>query len=206
MQIFDISMTIDENMPVYKNRQDKKPKITVRKDFSSGTSYESHIDMDMHTGTHIDAPLHMIPQGNSIEKLEISKLITECIVLDFKYVNEKITDKDLHKKNIKPNTFVLLKTKNSFTKEFAENFIYLAESGAKYLKELGILGVGIDSLGIERNQPDHATHKVLFENGIIIIEGLRLSQVEEGTYRLIALPLKIRGTEAAPARVILLSD
>ncbi len=204
MQIYDISMLIEEDMPTYKNMQDKKPRISVIKDFTSGNIYESHIEMDMHTGTHIDSPMHMLPWGHSIDKTDISKLVTECAVLDLTHVEEKITADDLRKKDIKADSFVLLKTGNSFSGLFDPAFIYLASSGAEYLAKMKISGVGIDSLGIERSQPDHHTHKVLFEHGIIILEGLVLSKVEEGSYQLIALPLKIRGTEAAPARVILL--
>lgn len=71
------------------------------------------------------------------------------------------------------------------------------------MKEKGIRGVGIDSLGIERSQPEHETHKVLLGNNIIIIEGLRLQDIDEGVYMMYALPLKIVGGDGAPARVIL---
>lgn len=204
MQLFDISMTISENMPVYNNQEERKPKITVSRDFTSGNAFESHIAMGMHTGTHIDAPLHMLPSGHTMEQYGLSRFINECTVLDLKHVNEKITAGDLRGKHIRPDTFVLLKTKNSFVDGFDQEFIYLAASGAEYLKELKVSGVGIDSLGIERSQPDHATHKILFGGGIIILEGLRLSAVEEGIYQLIALPLKLHDTEAAPARAILI--
>ncbi|MHB1394797.1 MAG: cyclase family protein [Clostridia bacterium] len=206
MEMIDISMTIDKNMPVYKNEEGKKPKITVTSDFSTGSFYETRIEMDMHTGTHIDMPLHMIQGGDKSEKLEIARLISDCIVLDLTSVKTKITGADLKEKSIKPGMFVLLKTRNSYTDSFNPEFVYLDASGAEYLKILNVNGVGIDSLGIERAQPNHETHKILFESGIIIIEGLRLSEVQEGNYRLIALPLKIRGTEAAPARVIILKE
>lgn len=84
--------------------------------------------------------------------------------------------------------------------------MYLDASAAEYLKSAGITGVGIDALGIERAQPGHETHKTLLGAGIIILEGLRLADVNEGTYRLAALPLRLKGTEASPARAILIEE
>ena len=70
--------------------------------------------------------------------------------------------------------------------------------------ETGIIGVGIDSLGIERSQPGHETHKTLLGNSIMILEGLRLKEVVEGKYILIAAPLNIPGVEASPVRAFLM--
>jgi arylformamidase len=83
------------------------------------------------------------------------------------------------------------------------NFVYLEKSGAEYLAQLNVKGVGIDSLGIERAQANHSTHHILMSKNIIIIEGLRLAKVDEGIYQMYALPLKIKGADGAPARVIL---
>lgn len=203
MKIIDISMAIDENMPVYKNKEEKKPKITVSSDFSTGSVYESGLYMNLHTGTHIDMPLHMTPDGATSDNLDISKFITPCIVLDLSHVSDKISGVHLQEKKIPHNTFILLKTKNSYTSGFDPGFIYLDASGANYLKDLHATGVGIDALGIERSQSGHETHKILFQHRIPIIEGLRLSEVSEGMYKMIALPLKINKVEALPARVIL---
>lgn len=203
MKIIDVSMSIDEKMPVYKNKEEKKPKLTVSSDFSTGSYYESELCMNLHTGTHIDMPLHMIPSGDSSDKLELSRYITGCTVLDLTHVQGKISDMDLKEKIFPPNTFILLKTRNSFSDSFDPEFIYLDASGARYLKERQAIGVGIDALGIERAQPGHETHKILLQNGIAIIEGLRLAEAAEGMYSMIALPLCINGVEALPARVIL---
>lgn len=203
MKIIDISMTIHENMAVYKNKEEKKPGIITTSDFFTGSAFESELHMNLHTGTHIDMPLHMIPGGATSDNFDISTLITDCTVLDLTHVSDKISDTHLCKKEIPQNEFVLLKTRNSYLDSFNPEFIYLDASGANYLKELKVKGVGIDALGIERSQPGHETHKILFQNDITIIEGLRLSEVPEGTYRMIALPLKINNVEALPARVIL---
>jgi arylformamidase len=110
----------------------------------------------------------------------------------------------LEKFDIRSGDFVLLKTRNSDHDGFDFEFVYLAEDGARYLAERNVAGVGIDALGIERSQPGHPTHKTLFGAGVVIIEGLRLKEVREGSYFMVAAPIKLMETEAAPARVLLL--
>jgi arylformamidase len=206
MKLFDISMPVNENIPVYGNKPGKGPVITTVNNHETGSMHESIITMNLHTGTHIDAPLHMIKGGSTFETIDISRLITPCRVLDLTNVKERITADDLKAKDIQPGSFILLKTKNSYFDGFDPEFVYVDASGAEYLKEIGISGVGIDNLGIERAQPGHETHKTLMGSGIIILEGLRLADVSEGTYQLIALPIRMTGTEAAPARAVLIGE
>ncbi|AOY77486.1 cyclase family protein [Clostridium formicaceticum] len=206
MEIYDVSMDIHQNMMVYKNKEENKPEITVKTDHSNSRTYESSIRMGMHTGTHIDAPLHMLKDGQTMENYSIENFVKKCKVLDLTYVENKITKNILQEKNIEKGDFLLFKTKNSFTEVFDFEFIYLEESGAKHLEEIGIAGVGIDSLGIEREQPQYETHRTLLGKNIMIIEGLQLKEIEEGEYTLIALPLKIKNVEASPARVILIKE
>lgn len=203
-KIYDISMPITLDMPVYKGKDAKRPKLTVESDFETGTVYESRISLNLHTGTHLDRNLHMIPGGNTIETLDLTQVVTPCRVIDLTDVTEKITEQDLLSKEIKEGEFLLLKTKNSFEEILEKNFIYLEQSGAKYLAGFKLKGIGIDALGIEREQPGHETHLLLMEAGIQILEGLRLKEIEEGEYLLIAAPLPIVGGEAAPVRALLL--
>lgn len=203
-QIYDISMPIKYSMPVYKGREFKRPIISIDSDFSTGTAYESRLEMNLHTGTHLDTPLHMIKDGYTLEKIDLSKVVTKCKVVDLTGVKEKITDKDLKKYSINEGDFILLKTRNSYEDILEQAFVYLDKSGAEYLTRLNIKGVGIDSLGIERDQPDHETHISLFTADIMILEGLRLKDIEEGEYLLSAAPLFIPGVEAAPVRAYLM--
>ncbi len=206
MKIYDISMWIHNDMQVYKNKADKRPVLRVVRDFSTGGVYESAIQMDMHTGTHIDAPLHVIENARTVDAVDLYRLVTKCRVLDLTALSGAITKSDLTGLDISEEDFLLLKTKNSYTGRFADDFVYLAESGARYLVSRKIAGVGIDSLGIERNQSGHPTHKLLLGAEITVLEGLCLADIKAGEYVLIALPLKIRGAEASPARAILLED
>ena len=204
MKLYDISMPIHENMMVYKDLEEKRPHIELVKKIPQDTSNESSVTMNVHTGTHIDAPYHMDSDEKTIDQLDITKLLTVARVLDLTAVRGKITWDDLTAHRIQKNEFILLKTANSFTERFSAEFIYVAQSGAEHLAELGISGVGIDGLGIERAQPNHETHKVLMHNGIIIMEGLRLKEVPAGTYFMCALPLRIQGVDGSPARVVLI--
>lgn len=204
MKILDISMPIVEEMPVYKNKAEKKPHIRVIKNFDTAKVRESRIDLDVHTGTHVDSPLHMIPDGGAMETIPIERLVGFCRVLDLTDIYDKITRRHLEKWQIQRGEMLLLKTRNSFQDQFDEQFVYLAKDGAEYLVERGVRLVGIDALGIERAQPNHPTHKILFRADVIIIEGLRLKAVTEGQYFLIAAPIKLLSTEAAPARVLLI--
>lgn len=202
-KIYDVSMTIEESMAVYKNKEEKKPRIRVVQDFDTSSARESRVDMDVHTGTHVDSPLHMLPDGGTMDTLPLENLVGPCRVLDCTKVESGIGRKDLEAYEVSAGEFILLKTRNSFRDDFDFEFVYLTADGAEYLAALGIRGVGIDALGVERSQPGHPTHKTLFRAGVIIMEGLRLQAVAEGSYFMVAAPIKLRETEAAPARVLL---
>jgi arylformamidase len=206
MIIYDISMVIDKNMGVYKNIKEKRPIIKFEKKIPNDSINESSIYMNVHTGTHIDAPFHIDNMGDTIDGINLNKLITKCRVLDLTNVVDRIRKEDLMDKNIRPGEFLLLKTRNSYTEKFEPNFVFVEKSGAKYLAEKSIIGVAIDSFGIERDQPDHETHKILFSKKIIIIEGVRLKEIQESEYFMCALPLKINGVDGSPARIVLIKD
>lgn len=200
MKMYDVTGTIYEGMTVYKDKPEKQPKLNTE---TNGYVTETRLEVDVHTGTHIDAPLHMIEQGETFETIPLDDLVGQCKVLDLTNVEDGVTKKDLEAFDIQKGDFILFKTKNSFEEAFNFEFIFLKKDGAEYLSEIGIRGVGTDSLGIERSQEGHPTHKTLFNNNVIIIEGLRLKEVAQGDYFMVAAPLKLHGTDAAPARIML---
>jgi len=203
MRIIDISMPIRHDMPVYKNREEKRPLRTVERALPQDSVNESNIKMNLHTGTHIDAPFHMMAEGWTTEALPLEKFITPCRVLDLSRLTDGITREDLLAHQIQAGEFILFKTRNSFDEGFRDDFIYIKADAAGYLRDLGIKGVGIDALGVERSQPGHETHLALLGNDIMVLEGLALKDVAEGRYLLIALPLLIDGADGAPARAVL---
>ena len=200
MKMYDVTGSIYEGMTVYKNKPEKQPEINR---VTNGYVSETRINLDVHTGTHIDAPLHMMVDGDTFETVSLDHLVGTCKVLDVTNVEFGVSKADLEKFDLKKDDFVLLKTKNSFEDGFNFDFIFLAADGAEYLTEIGVRGIGIDALGVERSQEGHPTHKTLFAHKVIIIEGLRLKEVESGEYFMVAAPLKLVGTDASPARVLL---
>jgi len=206
MRILDISMPVHEGMMTYRNNPEKRPRFQQFRRFAEGGVNESGIAMNLHSGTHLDAPLHMLDGGGTIDGIDPARLLTRCRVVDLTAVRGKVRRADLEPLTLAAGTFVLLKTANSYSDDDSDATVTLAADGAECLAERGVAGVGIDALGIERGQPGHETHRTLFEAGILVLEGLRLADVAEGEYTLVALPLAIRGAEAAPVRAILIDD
>lgn len=204
MKIIDISWPLSDNITGYKDK--KEFSCQIIRDLPHDTSRESLYSIGSHAGTHVDAPAHMLADGKTVMHVPLSQLIGSCVVIDLSLVDEKITADDFVNITDLEDTIVLLKTKNSLLHtqdKFDPAFVYLTTEGAKYLVNKRIKAVGIDYLGIERNQMGHPTHKALLKNNIAIIEGLRLEHVKPGKYFFICLPLAIDG-DGSPARAILI--
>jgi len=167
----------------------------------------SNISMGSHTGTHMDAPVHFLETGKGIDALPMSVAIGRARVIQIADT-ESIKPGELVPHKIRKGERILFKTGNSTncwqTDSFVQNFVYLSAEGAKYLVDRGVKMVGIDYLSIGGYKADGAdTHRYLLQAGIWIIEGLNLSEVEQGSYVLVCLPLKIEGGDGAPARAVL---
>lgn len=204
MKLYDISMPIDVNMAVFKNEPSRKPELIPIKSIDEHEVVIHKILLDLHSGTHVDAPSHYYKNGKTIDQLSMTKEVTLCRVLDFTHIQGAIGKEDLVRAGLAENEFVLLKTKNSSTDLYDPEFVYLSKDGAQYLVDMKAKGVGIDGMTIERNQPKHETHKLLLKNEIMIIEGLRLLHIKAGIYHMVALPINIVGAEASPTRVLLI--
>lgn len=204
-KVYDISMTIEEGMQVWGNHESKQPQINSQPTSPDGVN-ESRIDMDVHCGTHVDAPLHMLEDGATIETIGLEELVGNARVLDLTHVVDSITREDLEKHGLQKGEWILVKTRNSYSNTFESDFVFLREDGARYLVEVGVRGIGTDGLGIERSQEAYPTHRTLFRNNVIIVEGLRLKEVPPGTYFMVIAPLKLTGIEAAPARALLIGN
>lgn len=192
-------------MTEYKDR--RTVKIESLKQFDCDGVRETMLSMHNHTGTHVDAPSHFVMNGGSSETLSLEALIGPCRVLDLTHVTECITQNDLKQCEIKASERILVKTKNSLrspTDPFDPQFICVHKDAARYLADLKIACIGIDYLGIERNQPEHETHILLLEGNVVIIEGLRLAHVPPGYYELCCLPLNVLGIDGVPARAALI--
>ncbi|AEI42096.1 cyclase family protein [Paenibacillus mucilaginosus] len=205
-KLYDISSVIRPQMQVWKDLEHNRPVFETVRSHDSGETHETRISLDAHTGTHLDAPLHMLPGGEKIEAIPLGDLIGPARVLDLTGAEDGITRQDLEPFAIQPGEWILLKTKNSYTDEWRDDFIYVKQDGAEYLAGLGIKGVGVDGLGIERSQEGYPTHRTLMRSGVLILEGLRLKEVSGGSYFFVLAPLKLEGIEAAPARAFLMGS
>lgn len=178
----------------------------VKRIAEGGSSNVSRLVLGTHTGTHVDAPRHFFDDGDGVDMLALDLLIGDARVVA---IDKRggITSADLEAAGLQDDSRVLLKTRNStfWTEDrFRQDFTYLDESGAHYMVERGVKVVGIDYLSIEQfRKPGAPAHRALLSQGIVIIEGLNLSNAEAGTYEMYCLPLPVSGADGAPARVVL---
>jgi len=163
------------------------------------------LHLSTHTGTHIDAPVHYLKTGDTIDTIPLSHVMGRCRVLDVTRAGTSITSEHL-KGRLDGIDRLLLKTSFSNTDRFEENYPSLTDDAARLITGCGMKCVGIDSPSIESYECDGTVHRELLSRGCIIIELLDLSKVEEGDYTLVALPLRFTGLDGSPARVVLLED
>ncbi|MBN2044179.1 MAG: cyclase family protein [Anaerolineales bacterium] len=169
----------------------------------------SQIRMGVHTGTHVDAPYHFIDGGKTVEHMDIDLLTGRAYVLHIPDEIDLITKEIIENSTIPPRTKrVLFKTRNSQRwangdTTFDENYVALDAEAAALLIKRGVKLVGVDYLGIAPFTDVTPTHQILLGAGVIIVEGLDLSEVAQGRYTLYCLPIKIGGVDGAPARAIL---
>jgi arylformamidase len=186
------------------------PEIEIDRVTEIADGYPSNlstISMGAHTGTHVDAPLHVIAGGPSVEQMPLPAMVGRARVIEIAN-QQTIEPRELRDKGILPGERVLFKTINSQrcwkNNRFFDDFVALSPAAAKYMVERQVLTVGIDYLSIGLYGPEgEETHQILLSAGIWVIEGLDLSAIEAGVYEMICLPLKLAGTEGAPARAIL---
>jgi len=167
----------------------------------------SQISSSAHIGTHMDAPRHFLKDGHGIETMPVDATIGPARVIAI-HDPDLIRIAELEPHQLKRGERVLFKTRNSShvwkTSEFQKKFVHIPQDTARYLGKCGVQTVGVDYLSVGGFETDSAeTHQALLEAGIWIIEGLNLENVEPGNYELICLPLKLVGSDGAPARAIL---
>lgn len=210
---WDVTRPLEESMAVYKNRDTKLFRRRVDADYSTRGFRETSITQwNLHTGTHVDAPLHMLEGGDTIDHAELPRFLGPALLLDLTGVEEVISAADLEAALFaQGGTFrslaglrVLLRTRNSLEDGYNPRFVYLSVEGARWLVERGISLLGIDAMSVERDQPTHPAHDALLGAGVPIVEDLRLAGVPEGRYTFVGLPMLLVGGEASPLRAILL--
>ena len=205
--LIDISVPLHSGIPVWPGSTGYL--LTQTSCLENGdASMNSMLDMDVHVGTHVDAPCHFIPGAASSEALSLEALIGPAHVALVEDA-EVVTPELLSGLGLEPNVErLLLKTRNSELwekgeSEFRSDFVALTADAARWLVDRGIVLIGIDYLSVQRFGDPPLTHEILLRSGMVVLEGLNLAGAEPGRYELICLPLRLVGSDGAPARAVL---
>lgn len=206
MKIYDVTLNVSGKMVTYPG--DPAPRILRVKRIPKSTSNVSLLILGSHTGTHVDAQLHIKNSGKGTDKLPLNSFFGHCRVLDLTNVSEKVTAAVLKKRKIAKRSIVLFKTKNSLLgyARFRKNFVYLTADGADYLVKKKIKTLGVDYLSVQKFHSGISFVHSKIINRMTLFEGLDLSKIRPGAYLFVGLPLKIKGCDGAPARVLLIKQ
>ena len=208
MEIIDITAPVSPRSVMWPGDDPPYHEFTSHTD-RGDPSTVSRWSLSAHTGTHVDARMHFIPGGWTIESLELSRTVGPCLVVDLTHVERRIERADLEAAGVAGQVRVLLKTRNSILEllsrsEFEEGYVGISREAAEYLVEIGAETVGVDYLSVEPfEDKEFNTHHALLGADLVILEGLLLTDVEPGEYLLVCLPLKLAGSDGSPARAIL---
>lgn len=209
MRIHDVSLTIRPGMAVWPGDEDVLIE-PVRSQDDGSRANVSNIRMNLHTGTHVDAPAHFIAGAPTVESLPLDALIGKAWVAEL-HADGPITADDLTAARIPDQVQrLLLKTHNSALLKahpdtFCPEFAHLTQDAARWIVERGIRLIGMDYLSVESPTGGGDTHETLLGAGVVLVESLNLTDVAPGWYELYCLPLKVQGGDGAPARVVLIS-
>jgi len=210
MRVYDISITITPDLPTWPG--DTPISVDRVEKIEDGDAANlTRIEMSAHVGTHVDAPFHFLGgDTDTVEKLPLDVLLGRAYVLHLDDDVNIVTKSVLQNLAIPPRIRrLLIKTRNSQLwqqehKNFRKDFVAISEDGAQYIVDRGIKLIGVDYLSVAPFDNVAPTHKTLLSAGIVIVEGLDLSQVPQGRYNLYCLPIKLGGSDGAPARAILI--
>lgn len=198
MKIIDLSVPINEQTPIYPG--DPKTKIEQAGVFEKDGYNDHYVSIGTHVGTHMDAPLHMIPDGKTLDQIPVEQFIGRGIYV--KVEDKKFDLAKVQQANIQAGDVVLFDTGMSDIYHKPEYFDHpqMPEDLANYLVEKKVKIVGVDMAS-----PDHEPfkiHKILLNAGILIVENLtNLAELSDKEFTIFALPIKLQ-IDGAPARVI----
>lgn len=212
MPIYDITVPVSNELPTWPG--DPAVEISDWRTLANGDGANvSNLNMGAHTGTHVDAPAHFIEGAAKVESLPLDALIGAAEVIAVPDDYHAIDDEFVRTHCSADAKRILFKTRNSAfwseaKPEFHTDFTYLELAAAQTLAQRGVKLIGIDYLSIEKyGSPKHETHVALLSRGVVILEGVNLTDVPAGKYELICLPLRLRSNlgDGGPARAVLRS-
>lgn len=201
----DITVPVHQETPVWPG--DPKPELKTLLSLENGDAcHLSQLTLGLHTGTHVDAPLHFMRGGKDVASLALWKLRGEVIVIDA--TGEPIiTAGFLEKQHLGPVKRILFKTFSETadrnTEVLKQPYRALDVSAARWLTEQAFVLCGIDGITIAIEEELTEVHTTLLQREIVIVENLNLQFISAGVYEIWVFPLLIPGAEAAPARVLI---
>ncbi|HEY6546945.1 MAG TPA: cyclase family protein [Vicinamibacteria bacterium] len=206
-RIFDVTVPLSAEVPVYPG--DPPFSLEPTHEIGKGAPYNlGRLSLGTQTGTHVDAPYHFLADGATVDQLPLEILLGKARVIEL-MGRDRVDRSDLEQLNLRDDLRVLFKTRMAGQMrhpQFVEDHVYLTEDAATYLVQAGIKLVGIDYLSFEKpGSLEFPAHHALLSAGVVVVEGLDLSEVDAGEYDLVCLPLRILGADGAPARVLLRS-
>lgn len=206
-KIIDISPTISERLAVFPGDEPFRRKVLL--DLEKGHNLTlSSMTSTLHIGAHADAPSHYTQGASTIDERNLDYYLGPCQVIRVENLkpSHRIFPKDVVQKNILAPR-VLFYTGSYHAETWSDNFNALSPELIAYLHQKGVILVGIDTPSIDpASSKDLESHAAISSSNMAILEGLVLDKVSEGTYQLIALPLKIEGGDSSPVRAVLLSQ
>lgn len=209
MKIYDVTLTVTPQMVVWPG--DPQVELARTSKIEEGANHNgSRLALNVHAGTHVDSPYHFLQDGYGVDQLPLDVLMGPCQVVELPDDVAVINVDALVYAGIKPGTQrVLFKTRNSKIwargeKTFQEDFVAVAADGAEYLVWQGVKLVGVDYLSVAPFKASKETHQVLLSHKVVVVEGLNLSNIPAGEYELCCLPVKLGGSDGAPARTVLI--
>ncbi len=204
-RLIDVTVPLSAGVPTFPG--DPRYAMEFVHEIALGKPYNvAHLSLGAHSGTHIDAPFHFLAEGATVDLLPLDVLMGRTRVVAIGSA-AAISAEDLVALDLRDDVRILFKTRNSGQlrqPEFQEDFVYLAPEAAQHLVDAGIKLVGIDYLSVEKfGSTDFAAHHILLGAGVVIVEGLDLTDAEPGEYDMACLPLRLVGADGSPARVVL---
>ena len=211
-RIIDVSLPIGPDLLTWPG--DPAIEVAPRLQLSRGDPANvSELRIGTHTGTHVDPPVHFVEGAAGIDAVSLDTLYGPCVVADARGVSGALGPEELAALSLPGGTErLLLRSDNSeiwrsLPATFPEHYTCISPEGAEWIVAAGIRLVGVDFLSVEqKGAPGHPTHVQLLANGVVIVEGLNLGDVEPGDYTLAVLPLKIVNGDGGPARAVLFEE
>ena len=212
MKVTDLTHSIYTGMPVFPGTEG--PIFEKANTLAKDGFQEAKITMYSHTGTHIDAPAHMLLNGPYLDDFSIDKFIGKALILDFTELKVSSIELDSirpYEQKLKEVEFVILKTgwSNYWGEEkYYQDFPYLSEESAQWLAEFNLKGIGIDAISIDSMKTiTFPVHKLFMSKHVLIIENLtNLESISKEYFTLSIMPLKNKEADGSPVLAFSIED